>query len=51
MDKFVIKKIIIYINNFFCLSLDYNCLGELIKFLNENLNIRLLLYVINLYKI
>lgn len=51
MDKSVIKKITIYINNSPCSSSDHNCSGELIQFLNENPHIRLLLYVTNLYKI
>lgn len=50
-DKSVITTITIYINNSPCSSWDHNCAGELIKFLNENPHIKLLLYVTNLYKI
>lgn len=43
--------ITIYMNNSPCSSKDHTCAMELIKFLNENVHIVLILYVTNLYNI
>lgn len=39
-----------YISNFFCFSLDYNCVKKLRDFLKKYENVLLIIYVIYLYK-
>lgn len=50
-DPLLMTTITIYMNNSPCSSKDHNCAMELIKFLNENVHIVLILYVTNLYNI
>lgn len=51
IDKSLLTTITIYINNSPCSSKGHNCIRQLLKFLNENQNIILILYVTNLYNI
>lgn len=50
-DKSSMTTITIYINNSPCSKMPHNCAGKLIKFLNENPKIILIMYVTNLYNI
>lgn len=44
-------EITIYINNSPCSDSDHNCTGKLITFLENNVRVRMILYITNLYNI
>lgn len=50
-NKSLWTTITIYLSNFPCSSKKHDCSGELIKFLNKNTQVILILYVANLYNI
>lgn len=49
--KSEVRNVIVFMNNFFCFILNYICVDKLLKYLDVNENVCMIMYVISLYMI